>query len=266
MIDPQSSQLSDMRRSYERHASGAVLSVADFVLGERLLVDVGLAIEVDGRLHRSPMLSEAVAGDDEDLRVQLVDSIVAMGQMRPHMIEDEGAGDLVALVRDEQRRRELLLAIGRKFDDEFARLVGEIGEELVAHEARRQLQELGHKKLAKQVRRVSLRSDALGFDVLAPRVVGRPRLLEVKASTSPASGNFFLSRNESEVGRRNREDWFLVACLVTDTASRSGEILGWSTRDALEVHLPVDQGAGEWRSVRIALDPSGLNADLPPAG
>ncbi len=42
---------------------------------------------------------------------------------------------------------------------------------------------MGRSDLARDVRRVSLLSDQLGYDVNAPRVAGPPRLLEVKATT-----------------------------------------------------------------------------------
>jgi hypothetical protein len=68
---------------------------------------------------------------------------------------------------DAQRRQELLLALAQRFDDTHRRLIGEIGEDLVLEAARAELQQVGHADLARSVRRVSLTSDQLGYDVTA---------------------------------------------------------------------------------------------------
>ena len=59
------------------------------------------------------------------------------------------------------------------------------------------LRALGHHDLARAVRRVSLVSDQLGYDIRAPHIERPPRLLEVKATTSVANDVFscFVSRN-----------------------------------------------------------------------
>jgi len=87
------------------------------------------------------------------------------------------------------------------------REVGEIGEDIVTGAARSELLDLGHADLARAVRRVSLISDQLGYDVVAPRVGGPNRLLEVKATTGPHDDpiRIHLSRNEAAVGARRTQ-------------------------------------------------------------
>ena len=141
-------------------------------------------------------------------------------------------------------------------------LIGEIGEEIVLAAVRRELIEAGQADSAGKARRVSLQSDAFGYDVLAPRLTGPPRLLEVKASTR-ADISFVLTRNEAAVGSENPADWFLVFCRVEDTDARAGTIIGWSGRGTLASQLPEDRGNGQWQSVRIALANETLISGLP---
>jgi Domain of unknown function (DUF3883) len=233
------------------------------VRGERMLIDVGLVREADNRLYRTPELAALLDVDEPQALAELAAIAAVTLAVDPANLADGGDGDLEALVPDETRRRELLLALGQRFDDTHRRLVGEIGEELVVAASRQQLEALGHHRLAEQVRRVSLRSDALGYDIVAPRVVGQPRLLETKATTAVEELSFFISRNEIAAGARNPEDWFLVACRVADVERREGEIVGWCPHATLEPHLPIDRGAGAWSSVEITLDRSPLYAGLP---
>ena len=53
-IDPAGSHLGDARETYWHTATGAVLSPDDLAMGEALLVDAGLALLIDGVLHRTP--------------------------------------------------------------------------------------------------------------------------------------------------------------------------------------------------------------------
>ena len=130
--------------------------------------------------------------------------------------------------------------------------------------AKEQLADLGHPQLAAQVRQVSLRSDALGYDVTAPRTIGNGRLFEVKSSIHAGPDiTFYLSRNEITTGCKYPDDWFLICCRVNDVAARTGEILGWCGPGALEPHSPSDRGAGAWQSVQITLSETELAPGLP---
>lgn len=164
---------------------------------------------------------------------------------------------------DPQGREELLLARAQRFDDQAQCLIGEIGEELVVTAARQELAELGRADLARGVRRVSLVSDTLGYDVSAPRTSGRPRLLEVK-STTRADVTFVvhISRNEAKIGQ-TYPDWALVVCRVDDVEARSGEICGWCQAGDFAARLPRDAAGGHWEQAAIELSADELLPGLP---
>ncbi len=175
------------------------------------------------------------------------------------------AARLAELVPDAARREQLLLALAYRFDNTRQLLIGEIGEELIIHELRHELRALGRDDLALEVRRVSLLSDQLGYDICAPRVAGAPRLLEVKATTvdtDPRSVSIHLSRNEADTGARF-PDWSLVACVVESIQYRQGRIVGSCTTGALADLLPVDGYASRWEQAFIELPVDRLSPGLP---
>jgi hypothetical protein len=261
MIDSHGSEIADLRRSYQQHASGAFYPVPDMIKGEALLIDCGLATQIGTRLIPTPDLLAIAAQDEAAAASEITMRVLA--ELPPTTDPDQIADVLEAAGMEADRREEMLLALGAKYDDRLAREVGEIGEEIVMGALKDELDGLGHPELAAQVRRVSLGSDALGYDVTAPRIVGARRLFEVKASTTPYEIQFFLSRNEANIGERYPDDWFLIYVKVTDVDRRAGEIIGWSHRYSLAPHLPADHGAGTWSRVQIRLDDAALEPGLP---
>ncbi|MGV1006392.1 MAG: DUF3883 domain-containing protein [Candidatus Nanopelagicales bacterium] len=132
--------------------------------------------------------------------------------------------------------------------------------------ARAELEYAGRIELVSQVQRVSLVDDGLGYDVQAPTLDGRLRLMEVKSSTGTGASafTFFLSRNEYDVGVRNPTRWAVVACRVGDDRSVDGaEVLGWTPASALRSYLPED-GNGRWTEGYVRLPRSVLAPGLPP--
>jgi hypothetical protein len=169
------------------------------------------------------------------------------------------------LVPDPSRREELLISLGRRFDDSLQRNVGEIGEDVVVDAAREELAALGHTDLVRDVRRVSLLSDQLGYDVSAPRVGGGPRLLEVKSTTGDELKNAWsvhLSRNEADVGAAFPE-WALVICVVTSVEQRAGSVVGWCPRGELDDLLPSDGPSGRWEQALVEIPAALLSGGLP---
>jgi Domain of unknown function (DUF3883) len=256
----------DARESYWHHATGGTFSPADLRLGEQLLIDCRLLTVEDGHLIPTQPLGALLDGTVEDAIAFLCKSIlsdaVATQDDRKSIGELDRA--LEPLLGDEERRRELLLELGRRFDDTRTSLIGAIGEECVVEHARSELRDLGHRDLARAVRRVSLVSDQLGYDVVAPRIDGRPRLLEVKTAIRRPQQefSFFISRNELETGLRT-SDWALVACAILDENTRSAEILGWSPAAGLRDRLPTDVAQGRWTEAQLSLPLDELYAGLP---
>jgi hypothetical protein len=259
--------MGDARESYWHHATGGTFSPADLRLGEQLLIDCGLVEMHDGGLVAAQGLGELLEGMLEDAVVILCHSMLAaqaarMGPRAPSI--DELSAALRPVIVDEERRRELLLELGCLFDDTHRSLIGALGEECVVEYARQELRELGHEELARAVRRVSLVSDQLGYDVVAPRIDGAPRLLEVKtaADRPPAEFEFFISRNEAQTGLRTR-DWALVACAVLDEQEGTAEIIGWCPGATLRDRLPSDAEYGRWTQAQLSIPLTALHAGLP---
>ena len=258
--------MDDTVESYWQRATGGVFGPGDLAAGQQLLIEVGFLLERGDTLVPMPELAELLEGTAEDaaaiLSARWAAAEVDSGQNR-----EEAEQQLLVAVDDPEAREELLLALGRRFDDAARRRVGEIGEELVVRAAREELRRLGRADLARAVRRVSLISDQLGYDVTAPRLAGPPRRLEVKATNQVAereSITIYLSRNEADVARRVPE-WALVICEVEDVETRDGRLLGWCAHRSFEADLPSDTDRGRWEQVRIELDPSHLVPGLPSA-
>lgn len=259
--------LSNARESYWHHATGGTFSPADLRLGEQLLVDCGLVEMKDGALVATDRLRELLEGTLDDAVAVVCHSLLAARAATPNL----DAGSLATLstalgpvVLDDARRQELLLELGRLFDDTRQSAIGAVGEEHVAEYCRRELHELGHDELARAVRRVSLVSDQLGYDVVAPRLDGPARLLEVKTAVRPPHGEFefFISRNEIKVGLAT-SDWALVACAVLDEQAGTAEIIGWCPAAALRDLLPTDAEQGRWTQAQLSIPLERLHAGLP---
>ncbi|MHB8642845.1 MAG: protein NO VEIN domain-containing protein [Gaiellaceae bacterium] len=269
VLDRSGSRVSDARESYWHRATGGLFPEADLRRGEALLVDCGLVEERDGILTPTDELHELLNGTvDDALEVVTARTLT---QAAPAWLAgttpDEVPQGLQALVTDPTRREELLLALGRRFDDTRQQILGEIGEELVVAEARRELEELGYADLARAVRRVSLESDQLGYDVSAPRISGPRRLLEIKATTVIPTGvrGVHLSRNEADVGARYPDDWALVVCQIANADNASGEVVGWCPRAALNNLLPEDAPSGRWEQAWVEIPVGAFTPGLPRA-
>lgn len=267
VIDESGSRVVDADESYWRRATGGLYAPPDLRLGQRLLIDVGLVRERDGMLYPTPSLQQLVerADDDSAAALALWAAEQAVDPTLPPPSEAVLSATLEELVDDPARREQMLIALGRRFDDAYQRLLGEIGEEIVVAYARAELHGLGYPALAAKVRRISLETDQAGYDVTAPRIIGSPRLLEVKATIAPAAAEIsvHLSRNEFETGARF-SDWSLVICRITDVGTRAGEVIGWSTASALRGITPKDGQRGRWESARLTLEVDTLLPGLPP--
>jgi hypothetical protein len=249
------------RESYWRRATGGIFSTADLILAENALVAAGFVIR-DGEVLTIAPLLDGLVDVEEDDAIDLL-ATALFGMRSPADAAERAAVEaaLEGLV-DPGRREGLLLTLGRRWDDQYRREVGAVGEELVVAYARDELTALGHPELARAVRRVSLLSDQLGYDIVAPRIGGSPRLLEVKATTNSTQAAVYLSRAETDTGERF-SDWALVVCVVHDVAARTGELLGWCQGSDLQQVLPVYVRGSRWQSVAIEVDRLALQPGLP---
>ena len=258
MIDAGGSRASDADESYWHRATGGHHPPAELARGQALLVDVGLLVDDGAMLHPTPELAELLAGSADDALAALAAHIATSIKVARALDEQ----DVVDLVPDVQRREELLLQLAQRHDEEHRVALGAAGERLVAAEARRELERLGRPGLAREVRRVSLTSDQLGYDVVAPCLQGPARRMEVKATTSPASViDIFISRNEARAGE-SIDGWSLVLCAIRDIDETSGSILGWWSYDLLIGRLPrdVEGGCGSRPRSRLPSTTRGLGS------
>lgn len=267
-IDPGGSRVADTRESYWHAATGGILPPGDLSRGEDLLLDLGFAYRVGDVLHLAPALVALLDGTvEEACRVLVLAAAdLAVSQDPTRVAEISSAAE--ALCPDDEGNETATAAFGR-FDDRLRRLVGEIGEEIVVAVARRELLLLGREDLARETRRVSLESDHYGYDIVAARLSGMPRLLEVKSTTAQIAPTeprveIFLSRNEAEVGLRER-DWSLVLCHVDDIENRDGKIVGWLFARELTDLLPNDAESGRWESARLSIPVGRFREGLPGA-
>jgi hypothetical protein len=177
-------------------------------------------------------------------------------------IPDQDWRTFEAVIVDPARREALLLSLGRKVDPFQTTSLGAQGEDFVVEACRERLVELGRSDLALAVRRVSLVSDQLGYDVVSPTVAGPSWRLEVK--TTQAIGFLVcihLSRNEARVGLSDPA-WALVVCWRRP--DEVVEIIGWCNAATLASLLPCDTSSrGAWSSAKLTLLRDELHGGLP---
>jgi hypothetical protein len=265
VLDRGGSHRSAADETYWHHATGGVFPPQDLKRGEELLIQCGLVIERDRTLFPIAELDSLLGGSVDDAYVVLVERVLqaAVEAGKPATLPSEEA--LASLVPDAARREELLLALGRTFDDERNRALGAAGEQLVVTAAREELISLGRTELAREVRQLSLISDQLGYDVVAPRLNGSGRLLEVKATGRDEDLLVVhLSRNEAKTGERYG-DWALVICIVEEFDPPAGRIAGWCSYGTLADRLPVDTPSGRWEQAELTIDQKELSTGLPRA-
>jgi hypothetical protein len=100
--------------------------------------------------------------------------------------------------------------------------LGDRGEKIVMDLEKKRLVEANRSDLAKQIERVSLRSDALGYDILSFEVDGRKRFIEVKATRARVGpANFFYTANELKMAD-NCDNYFIY--MVYDVISASPKV------------------------------------------
>lgn len=226
IIDAAGNSGDDVRGSYLHVPTGGEHDTSSLVAGERLLVELGLLIERDGRLYPAGAL---------------------------HVLAKVQRPEAESLIRSAHRSH---------VDQELLDRIGAAGEVAVVDVCQDNLAALGHPQLADQVQQVSSFDDSLGYDVLAPVIAGAVRMLEVKTSarSTPGIFQFYLSRNEYDVGRRHPDSWALVACTWNGTGAT---VLGWCRASVLTTYLPTD-GLGRWTEAHAKFPTHLLTPGVPP--
>lgn len=267
LIDPGGSSVRDARETYWHVPTGATIPPDDLAMGEALLIDLGLATVAGDVLRRTEELEALIAGD-EDLVVSSVLLSAARLLDRPVSAEVRAAfrSRVTETLRDTQHRDATIAVAMTVFDATRRILVGDIGEEHVVREARRELVDAGHERLAFGVRHVSRVSDAYGYDITAPRINGSARLLEVKSTTDVGDKEVtvFISRHEADVGARH-DEWALVVCHVQDLDHRVARTVGWLRYAKIAPRLPMNAAGGRWESASLSIPLTLMSEGIPSA-
>jgi hypothetical protein len=265
---------STARQSYVKLPTGGIYHSEDLARGERLLVRCGLVKERDDILYPSDQLrclcrlpaAEAalfvLALAVEKAPPLWLASAVRNDALWPEFISDDDSVVLTDILPDPAQREAFLLSLGNRFDADAAKEKGALGEEAVAKHARTELETAGRNDLAGRVQRVSLLSDQLGYDVVAPTISGPMRRMEVKTcGGSQTRFEVFLTRNEVSVGLRD-SCWTLVIC--RNPQDGNPVILGWCRAEVFRDLLPRDiDSRASWATVKLTVCADMLRPGLP---
>ena len=226
---------------------------------------------MDGFLLSASKRSQMLPDDEAEVARELVRAMVldappawlgavaVRGEIRPEFLPTEADTVLESMFSSEERDA-LLLAAAEKYDDSAQRALGEAAEESVVTACRALLAERGRGDLARKVRRVSLISDSVGYDIQSPDLSGSECRLEVKCFRG-RHPRFYITRNEFEVGLRLPR-WYLVLCRAGPNSFPS--VVGWTTLTPLVGKMPSDlDKSARWQSAKVQCSESELRPGLP---
>lgn len=275
VLDPGGNMEKSLEVSYDRLPTGGLYRSKDLQAGHRLL-QRGHLVTVDGNYHIPTQTLLDLRSLPDDVAAELLlhelllkepplwlYAAVVDDDVRWENVPEADQKSLEQLLEDASRREALLLTLGRTLDAQQLTELGARGEDYVVELCRQYLNDHDRPDLAAAVRRVSLRSDQLGYDVTSPDTTGRRHRIEVKTTSSALAGRvaFFLSRNEATVGQRDPE-WSLVA--IHRNRDDSLELIGWCSSMSLVPHLPQDVSAqGQWSNVRLNIATTDFRSGLP---
>jgi hypothetical protein len=94
--------------------------------------------------------------------------------------------------------------------------LGDRGEKIVMDLEKSRLSKAGRNDLVNKIDRVSLKSDALGYDIISFDEDGTERYIEVKATRSSVGvANFFFTANELQAAQENKNYYIYMVYEVT---------------------------------------------------
>ncbi|MCR6033656.1 DUF3883 domain-containing protein [Nocardioides sp. zg-579] len=265
VLDPSGNTPDSLIVSYDQLATGGLYRSQDLQAGHTLLQRAKLVSPQDSRHVPTPALLDLCDLPDDVATELLLQELfveepplwlyaaVVDDEVRWENVPQADQDALEQLLEDAARREALLMGLGRTLDAAQLHDQGARGEEYVVELCRQHLNARSRPDLAAAVKRVSLRSDQLGYDVTSSDTTGRRHRIEVKTTSSASVGrvDFFISRNEVVVGARD-PGWSLVA--VRRNRDGGLELLGWCSAISLTPHLPRDVSPqGRWSSVRLSV-------------
>ncbi len=283
MLRADGSMLTDLARSYRMVPTGALHDHESLTSGERLLVNAGLLTEAgDGVVPTPPLLAMRKLSLESFVEALLFFILTEqqelwLGQLAVteevpwELVPVDVATALASTFEHPEQREAFVLAAARKVDRHALEAFGAEGEESVLEACRKHLTGLPH--LIAEIAHVSLVDDMLGYDIASPDRAGHRHRIEVKATSAlPGWAEFFLSRNEASVGKRDPQ-WSLVVTrreVDADKGALVMRVAGWLRFADLEDLLPKDPSIApgdparsNWASCRVTLPDDRLRSALP---
>lgn len=154
------------------------------------------------------------SGSGESIRAPLLDDAIQGSQFIREMPASKGksGGQAAGYGKTDFPSRERQL-----------RRIGDRGENIVLALERKRLREAGKAKLASRVDHISETDDSAGFDILSFETNGKPRRIEVKATTANnLDRGFYMSSNELKKASQ-LSNYYLY--LVFSTMTRKPRVL-----------------------------------------
>lgn len=134
----------------------------------------------------------------------------------PEFIELEVLNPKKNAIHEKSKINNTQLKINYEKEARKLRKLGDRGEKIVFEIEKKQLIEAGKIELAEKVERVSLKSDAIGYDILSFETDGTERYIEVKATTSKVgNANFFLTINELNTAKKHINYYVYIVYDIT---------------------------------------------------
>ncbi len=274
LMDPDGATRSAMLESSIRSPSDGMYQAIELEHGCELLERVGLfRAEGDYLLPSEDLLIIRAVPDEPALELLLHCCLrrnvpvwlAGTSRDTTHFenVPEADAQSIHRVIADPDRREAFLLALAQQHDADQLRAIGGAAEDAVVQRLIEELIQESRPDLASEVRRVSLISDRLGYDITTPTLDQQVCRIEVKGTTLPCVTwiEVNLSRNEFRVGL-NDPAWRLVACRVPPDGD--AEVLGWCSVAALTPHVPHDPTEhGRWTSTAIRLRVDALEPGLP---
>lgn len=264
--------IASVRRGYRLLASDGVFGTDDYRVGEEILVVAEYVRRTHSSICRDPAAETWVAGIEA--RRQLLAEFMIRTQpawiaaatrgyaVRPELIPTEANEALATTMENAQTREAFLLSIGQKYEQNVLQEFGLEGELAAITAWSEALAAHGRRDLVDEISHVSLRSDTLGYDVVAPDLTGEDVRLEIKTVGSTRNHlTIYLSRNEFETGMRDRR-WRLI--IFRRNAEGTFDVHGWLSAPDIATHLPQDRSEiAAWTATRIDLSADDLRPGLP---
>jgi hypothetical protein len=104
--------------------------------------------------------------------------------------------------------------------------IGDLGELFVKQYEEKRLKESGNSELVKKVIHIAKdKGDGLGYDIKSCDNNGKEIFIEVKTTTGKEKNVFFLTKNELERSKIEKEDFYLYRVYEFDYEKNTGKIL-----------------------------------------